>query len=70
MICPHCNFENEASSNFCGKCGTRLKRPCNCWVEKKVFDCGYDECPGFQLHYMKYSKKAQAYPSEVRNQNQ
>lgn len=35
--------------NFCEHCGAKLKEECNCWVLKKKYNCGFDECKGYKL---------------------
>ena len=35
--------------NFCEHCGAKLKEVCDCWVLKKKYNCGFDECKGYRL---------------------
>ena len=35
--------------NFCEHCGAKLKEVCDCWVLKKKYNCGFDECKGYKL---------------------
>lgn len=49
MICGRCGAENPTEANFCRKCAKKLRKTCNCWVMKKPYDCGNEECPGHAL---------------------
>lgn len=50
MKCPHCgNDRVTEKDNFCGFCGKKLKKVCNCWVKKGSYDCEEDSCPGYEL---------------------
>lgn len=50
MNCPHCGSNQiKDSDNFCGFCGTKLRKICNCWIKKDSYDCGRDSCPGRDL---------------------
>lgn len=46
--CPKCNVEVQ-DGNFCEHCGAKLKQVCDCWVLKKKYNCGFDECKGYKL---------------------
>ena len=46
--CPKCNVEVR-DGNFCEHCGAKLKQVCDCWVLKKKYNCGFDECKGYKL---------------------
>ena len=46
--CPKCNVE-VIDGNFCEHCGAKLKQVCDCWVLKKKYNCGFDECKGYKL---------------------
>lgn len=46
--CPKCNVEVR-DGNFCEHCGAKLKEVCDCWVLKKKYNCGFDECKGYKL---------------------
>lgn len=46
--CPKCNVE-VIDGNFCEHCGAKLKEVCDCWVLKKKYNCGFDECKGYKL---------------------
>ena len=50
MKCPHCGNDRVIEKdNFCGFCGKKLKKVCNCWVKKGSYDCEEDSCPGYEL---------------------
>ncbi|UCF84670.1 MAG: AAA family ATPase [Desulfobacteraceae bacterium] len=48
MICPTCQFENEADAKFCNKCGSKLEIICvECGIANRhgsqfCKECGYD----------------------------
>lgn len=52
MKCLKCNYENIDNSNFCVKCGNKLKEKCNCWIKEEQYNCEQEECPSYKL-YMK-----------------
>lgn len=57
MKCPNCGEKIQKESNFCVKCGMKLKKVCKCWVIKKGnYDCGKDSCPGYGLFKIEKSK--------------
>jgi len=41
MQCPACQFDNADGMNFCGKCGTKLKRFCS--------QCNFDNPSGYEF---------------------
>lgn len=56
-ICLKCGSEVAEIDNFCGHCGMKLKKTCNCWVKKKDnYDCGESSCPGYGLHHLEKTK--------------
>ena len=48
VTCPHCGAMVRRG-NFCSRCSGKLVEVCDCWVKKKVYNCGRDECPGVHL---------------------
>lgn len=66
MKCPHCSSDRVTDKdNFCGFCGKKLKKVCNCWIKKGSYNCGEDSCPGYEL-LIKEAKNA----SQAHNQSQ
>ena len=49
VTCPHCGAVVRRG-NFCSRCSGKLVEVCDCWVKKKAYNCGRDECPGVRLH--------------------
>ena len=49
VTCPHCGAVVRRG-NFCSRCSGKLVEVCDCWVKKKAYNCGRDECPGIRLH--------------------
>ncbi len=50
MKCPRCGSDRiKEKDNFCGECGAKLKRICDCWIKKGSYDCEEDNCPGYKL---------------------
>lgn len=49
MRCGVCDTQCEDNSNFCSKCGAKLKEICNCWLKKGNYNCGEKNCPGYGL---------------------
>ena len=47
--CPYCKNLIPEKSNFCPRCRKKVRKVCNCWVKKIPYDCGMDECPGYDL---------------------
>lgn len=57
MKCPNCSSESSAESNFCDRCGKKLKETCICWVKnKEPYNCGLDKCPGYRLPVIEKSR--------------
>lgn len=52
MKCKNCGAECLDNTNFCTKCGSKLKPICNCWIKKEPYNCGIDTCPGYKLFKM------------------
>lgn len=44
VFCPHCKQKVD-KGNFCGNCGQKLVRVCDCWILEKPFNCGFQKCP-------------------------
>ena len=44
VTCPHCGAVVRRG-NFCSRCSGKLVEVCDCWVKKKAYNCGRDECP-------------------------
>lgn len=38
-MCPYCG-KWIRYGNFCGICGAKFHKTCNCWILKKRFNCG------------------------------
>lgn len=51
VTCPHCGAVVRRG-NFCSRCSGKLVEVCDCWVKKKTYNCGRDECPGIRLHLL------------------
>lgn len=51
VICPHCGAVVRRG-NFCSRCSGKLVEVCDCWVKKKAYNCGRDECPGIRLNLL------------------
>jgi len=49
LKCPKCGAENPENANFCIECSLKLRQICNCWVKGKLYKCGQNKCPGYNL---------------------
>ena len=47
--CRLCGVDVAEDANFCSNCGGKLRRLCNCYIKKKPYNCGQDQCPGYRL---------------------
>ncbi len=71
MVCGKCGFEDQDSGNFCRRCGSKLRRVCDCYIKKEPYNCGQDPCPGYRLFLQEANQaKAQAASLQSHSQNQ
>lgn len=49
MFCRFCGADHKEKDNFCGNCGMKLRLVCDCYIKKKPYNCGQDQCPGYRL---------------------
>lgn len=62
MECPYCGSDKvKEKDNFCGHCGKKLKKTCNCWIKKGSYNCGEDSCPGYELLVKEVKNALQAH---------
>lgn len=65
MRCKKCNSEVKDTDNFCMHCGSKLRKLCNCWVNKKGnYNCGESSCPGYGLFRLEKIKD-QENPAQI-----
>lgn len=69
QACPKCGYVTKCDSNFCKKCGTKLKAVCDCWLKKEPYNCGQSKCPGYRLFQLN-KVTGQAASLQARNQSQ
>lgn len=65
VTCPHCGAVVRRG-NFCSRCSGKLVEVCDCWVKKKAYNCGRDECPGIRLHRLELLELPSQKREEVR----
>ncbi len=62
MRCKTCGSENSEESNFCRKCGTKLRNKCRCWVKgEDSYDCGESNCPGYGIFKLEKIKAQETF---------
>lgn len=55
--CSVCGNTESGDSNFCTKCGSKLKENCKCWLKKgDIYNCEKSKCPGYALFNIEKSK--------------
>ena len=69
VTCPHCGAVVRRG-NFCSRCSGKLVEVCDCWVKKKAYNCGRDECPGIRLHRLELLELPSQKREEVRTWKQ
>lgn len=52
MNCLKCGTPHPDAANFCRRCGAKLRQECNCWIKKRPYNCGQNQCPGYRLFQM------------------
>ena len=53
ITCPRCGAKRYERDNFCGRCGSKLKKYCRrCKFDNRARVCGYEKCPDY-LTYLK-----------------
>ncbi|MPN11831.1 hypothetical protein SDC9_159139 [bioreactor metagenome] len=58
ITAPEAPVQEQLKANFSSQTGEKLHEECpQCWMkDNKVYNCGFEKCPGFNLPYLEKSK--------------